>query len=47
MCKEHKVEVIQDGRFIYHECSICGHVTNIIYLGPKEEDGFDEDYLGI
>jgi hypothetical protein len=47
MCKEHKMETLQDGRFAYHQCSVCGQITNVIYLGPKEESESNEDFLGL
>jgi hypothetical protein len=46
-CGQDKLETIQDGRFAYHECSVCGQVTNIIYLGPKPESEWDEELLGL
>jgi hypothetical protein len=47
MCQEHKMETIQDGRFAYHQCSVCGKITDIIYLGPKPESEWEEELLGL
>jgi hypothetical protein len=47
-CGLNKIVTEVDGRFAYQVCVACQDVTNVVYLGPKEEnDSIDESLLGI